>query len=249
MSNACVEQAKVFTACLLVLMAAATGQTSGVASDVRYLKCAACQHLVEAAHASLARERQQGASLSEDDVAAIIDRSCKPDTKEGAWLSKIDLVERDGKLLLVEQAQPGPCEQECMTIAMACDAVVEGMENELSEALWEGSASKQETSSRACSSWSTACRKPAPKLDAARPHGPLFRALTDEEQALRDQRERGGLAAPGELSVGALRTRLDVRAPLRVRGDGDDDDSAQRDHLGRGESVGALEHSVAFEEL
>ena len=239
----------------------------GVASDVKYIKCEVCQHFVEAAHAAVAAKRKTaGASLSEDDVSGIIAKSCKANTREGAWMRSIDLEESSdgGSLRLVKQKGEGPCEAECMTIALACEAIAEGMENELSESLWEGSSTPQATSEKACRTWSPACKKAAPKLEAGRPRGPAFRPYTDEEVALRAHRDHRGMTPPGVLGVAAFQAALDVKpaagsaaSPMAgdsssVEGQGGGAEEGRQSGLGDaagGAAGGALHQAAAFEEL
>ena len=141
-----------------------------------------------------------------------MERLCTPEAVEGAWLRRIDLVERDdpdggGRRLALEKMESeGPCGVECGTVALACRAVLDGMENELGEALYAGSADAAALRARACREWSAACKRPAPRLDPARRDGPPFRAYTVEERGMREQ--RGGPLPPGVLSADALRVRL-----------------------------------------
>ena len=228
---------------------------SGVVSDVRYIKCAACEAAVAAAHEQMGLLRKKTKPApSEEQTMTLVENVCKADADEGSWMRSIDLVEqRDAegggkRLALVKVDDEGPCGQECRTVALACEAGIEGIENELGEALYAGGRlDVAALSRRACREWSSACKKAPPKLDPARPDGPAFRAFTLEERARREAR---GPPPPGVLTAEQLRVRLGLTASAVVEGGaqpapfGSHDSEAH----GRGPMVDTLEHSAAFEE-
>lgn len=170
----------------------------GVPSDVKYIRCHTCEHLVTALH------EQMKAPDKRPDESAVqlkIEKACKHGEAEGAWLRSLDMVENEETIRLEKQPQDGPCGKECLTIALACQRLLEeGWENELGEALWEGSMSAQELSVIACKKWSSACRRAPPKVDASRPKGPQFRPYSDtEREALEGDTGRAGLLSWAEL--------------------------------------------------
>ena len=183
------------------------GATSpgGVPSDVKYIRCAVCDALVTALHEHIRKTPK----LSEEDIQGVIEEACNPDADAGAWMRSIDLVESGTALELKQQKEDGPCGRECDTIRLACMALLEeGWENELGEALYaKGTASSLRE--QACREWSSACKKAPPKLDANRPAGPTFRAFTDEERAIKDERQ-GKPPPPGMLAESELLRRMNV---------------------------------------
>lgn len=233
-------------------------------SDVRYIKCDTCEALIEAILDSVASEKRNSKKkLSEERLGDIVERVCKPETDEGAWLRSIDLVEAGDKLRLQRQTEDGPCGTECRTLQLACGAVVEGIEDELAAALFAPQGDDLRES--ACKELSNACRKPPPPLPSGRQPGPPFRPFTDEERAQRE-RERGTPPPPGVLSASALRFRLGLsgspaddehRASQGAQGQAGAmgfprDESAggvDEESIGRGMAVGNLERSSAFVEL
>ena len=230
---------------ILSLLHAATA-ADGVPGDVKYIKCEVCEKLVTSLHSHLAK---QGKLSSEAAAMAAIETACQADAAAGAWMRFIDLVEdtEHRRLHLVDQDKDGPCEKECRTIALACSAVLEeGWENELGEALFNGDSAASLRGS-ACREWSSACRKPPPKLDLARPTGPAFRAYTEEERALQDS---GKSPPPGVLSEPALRRRLAVDvggAHERDTADGSFD-QMQGGAAPSGSGYTELEHTAAYGE-
>ena len=209
---------------LLVLLAA-IATPAGNPSDVKYIRCAACEALVDAVRARAATLPKSG---TESDFQKIVDDACNPESV-GEWMSFYDLVEDRDRLQLVKQAEDGPCGKECQTVALACRALLEeGWENELGESLYTSfkAMSKKPMAAKknsedegaklretVCRGWSSACKRPPPPLDArARPPGPSFRPYTDEERAARAEHS-GTPPAPGVLSEGELAKRCGADEP------------------------------------
>ena len=198
----------------LLLLGAARSQFSvpndkpsaqGVTTDVKYIKCAACEAVVTEAYEAFAAQKKALKTIKPSEALAqqLVDNICEPDDESGAWLRSVDLIEQEAegggrRLALVKQEDEGPCEVECATVKLACEAAVSGFENELVEALFSGEADAAGLRASACKDWSNACKKPPPKLDPSRPDGPAFRPLTDEE---RGWRERGGPPPPGVMAT------------------------------------------------
>jgi hypothetical protein len=226
--------------CLVVAAAAAAAAAeAGVASDVKYIKCEVCEHLVNALHAQVAALRKKADGLGEGKIDALIESVCKPEEEAGAWLRMIDLVEMSGGqfLRIVRQREDGPCGQECATVAMACSALLEeGWENELGEALYSAKKSAEQLREKACRSLSSSCSRAASELPKSRSRGPPFRAYTEEERAA-----RGAPAAPGMLS------RDELRYQLGLSGQAEPVPKPEPPRPGLGAALEALEHAAAFD--
>jgi len=197
----------------LMAVSVAGAEEVGVPGDIKYIKCEVCESLVGAlhSHVATARLKDRHSMKSESDVQEVVEQACKAETPVGEWLRSIDLVEDDaaGRLKLERQKTDGPCGKECRTVALACEALLEeGWENELGEGLYTGEG-VAELRASACKEWSSACRRAPPKLASSRSPGPKFRAYTDEERALNEER-RGAPPPPGLLSEEELRFRLAV---------------------------------------
>ena len=164
-------------------------------ADVKYVKCAACEAAIAELHKQVAKARA-GGSTSEEAIHAQIEAVCKPESDGGAWLRAVDLVEEGDALRLVAQATDGPCERECATVTLACEAALEGGADELGEQLYVSELDAAKLAAEHCAS---KCRKPPPPLDAQRQAGPPFRPFTDLERAQRDH-ERGVPPPPGVLA-------------------------------------------------
>ena len=164
-------------------------------ADVKYVKCAACEAAIAELHKQVAKARA-GGSTSEEAIHAQIEAVCKPESDGGAWLRAVDLVEEGDALRLVAQPNDGPCERECATVTLACEAALEGGADELGELLYVSELDAAKLAAEHCAS---KCRKPPPPLDAQRQAGPPFRPFTDFERAQRDH-ERGVPPPPGVLA-------------------------------------------------
>lgn len=239
-----------------IALIAQQSPASGVTSDVKYIRCATCEAAVNAAHKGFSAMREKSKKpASEEQAQQLIERICKPEEDEGAWLRAIDLVEQesiegDRRLALVAMDTDGPCGQECQTVALACEAVLDGVENELGEALYAGGTGGAEALRKsACREWGTACRKGPPKLEPTRPDGPPFRPFTLEE---RSRREARGPPPPGVLAAEALRVRLGVGPSVEDAAGWGGGEALMSDEeaTGRGEHAPAsLEQAEAFEEI
>lgn len=232
-----------------MLLAHVAAAADGVPTDVKYIRCGVCESLAAEVHSHV--QKTPDVRKSEASIVTALEQSCDPTSDAGAWMRSIDLVELEGRLVLVRQEEDGPCNRECATIKLACRALLEeGWETELGEALYGGVDAKQLRNDM-CTDWSSACRKPPPKLDAARQPGPPFRAYTDEERALRDQRS-GAPPPPGMLTEAALRKRLAVNAHVAVSSvaaaEADDFDPWSESQSPPTASRAELGHAAAFVE-
>jgi len=86
-----------------VFCATSLASEAGVASDVKYIKCDTCKALVLAAHAQVGAARTGKAALSEEAVQVAVESMCKPETDEGAWLRRLDIVEKGLRLAIERQ--------------------------------------------------------------------------------------------------------------------------------------------------
>lgn len=247
---------------------------SGVPSDVKYIKCEVCEAAVSEAHGQF--DAMKSGVPSEEAATQIVEQLCKVNAAEGSWMRKFDLVERSDeatpsdsgnsgggggsisgggggrRLALVKMEEEGPCGVECATVALACAAAVEEMENELSEALYARAVDASKLRAKACTKWSSACKKAAPRLDPARPDGPPFRPYTREERSRQEQRR--GPPPPGVLSEQQQRVRLGLAADASLAALSSDEEAANggmmdfgpSEATGRGELLSRLEHSSAF---
>jgi len=127
---------------------------------------------------------------------------------------------------------------------MACEALLEeGWENELGEALFAQSETAEDLVESACSGWSSACKKKAPKVDSARAAGPPFRAYTEQERAQREA-QSGSPATPGRFRADELARIFGLPADETLGAAAWEEGAAAG--LGRGAAQQDLERDPAF---
>lgn len=112
-----------------------------------------------------------------------MEKSCNPDVEEGEWISRIDLVEKDGELRLSEQSSFGRCRRECKTVSRACEESVAEVDTDLAELLWRNKLSLSKLINEVCHSMSSACSKKPPKLKAGqRKAAEEFIGMSEDER-------------------------------------------------------------------
>jgi len=152
-------------------------------ADLPLIRCQVCEAVVKQAREvvkTLRAEVKPGKKLSEGDILEKLEKLCDPDTDEGEWVGRFDLVEDGDRLVLKDMGKLGECGTECRTVARACAQVLEGADlTEVSELLYAG-RKRADLSQALCYSGSGACAKKAPAMPKDRPAGPKFKALTDE---------------------------------------------------------------------
>lgn len=75
--------------------------------------------------------------LSEFDIIEKLELITNPDKDEGEWIAHIDLVEDGEKLLVKEMDKMGKCGKECKTVQRAAEQVVDGIDTDMAEKLWQ----------------------------------------------------------------------------------------------------------------
>ena len=121
--------------------------------------------------------------LDEDKVIDLVEKSCNPEKEEGNWISKIDLIEKNGDLRLSEQKDVGKCKRECLTISKACEESVAEVDTDLAELLWKNKLSLSKLINEVCYSMSSACKGKTVKLKTGeRKIDETFHVLTEDEK-------------------------------------------------------------------
>lgn len=109
-----------------------------------------------------AEQKKAKGKVEQAEVERILENVCNPRTKEGKWVAKLDIVNRDRKLELVPQETVGKCQRECETVAHGCTELLEKAEkvdksNELSVILWQGTHNKVQLMQALCKQWTGVC--------------------------------------------------------------------------------------------
>lgn len=164
---------------LTIAISSKSIDSRGVPSDVKYIKCETCAQIAKAA-AEKATELDSN-KVSELSMFDLVESICDPKSANGRWMRTIDLVERLGKLKLIPQDGVQDCTRECRTMALACNAIMEGYETELGEKLY-ALRKVGDIDASAVESWlcekkkgvSGACNAKPPLLPRDREKGPAF---------------------------------------------------------------------------
>jgi hypothetical protein len=102
--------------------------------DIPFITCAVCKRLVRQL-ASQAQARRKS-KIHESDYVDMMKNVCDPLEEEGFWIMSLDVVEYPDKLDLKRMNVPGHCEEDCKTVATACQEIVDNADVEIAEALY-----------------------------------------------------------------------------------------------------------------
>ena len=174
-----------------------TAPIVGKQSDLPFIQCAVCKHVVKRAIfvTQGLRKSLKHTVLSEDKIyEEIIGHPaygkkdappfasggvCNPESKQGEWLTYFDLQEdkEERKLVLKKMPVAGECGVECKTVAMACTESLAESDAPLVEALYHNTpgVGKAELEKLTCSAF---CSKPPPPVPADREAGATFQPKT-----------------------------------------------------------------------
>lgn len=216
----------------------------GVRSDVPYIQCETCAHVVEAAVNET--NKLEGTHLTELALFDMVESLCDPNAPVGKWTTTIDLQERLRKLHLVKQDATQPCKQECRTIALACSQVLDSVETEFAERLYllrkKGPVDVKHIQSWFCDKGglSSACAETTPRFPKSRPTGPPFEPR-DEKQAAIDEAMKKIRADENGFSMNAMDP--DAMGAYSTDDDvDDDDDDDDVDHDGNDNAASPQNH-------
>lgn len=112
-----------------------------------------------------------------------MEKTCDPGKQEGEWITKFDIVPRDGKLHLEEQKDYGRCQRECQTIAKACEESIGEADTDLAELLWQNKLTISKLINKYCYSMTKSCGKKTKKIKANRKDEKFVPMTEDERKA------------------------------------------------------------------
>lgn len=221
-----------FTAPVLTTQSKPQTETRGVPSDIPYIQCEVCKHIVEAAVNETNKLPQ--AQLTAVQLFDVVETLCEPSSPSGHWTKTIDMVERMRKLYLVPQPLEQACAQECRTLALACQRVMDGVESELAERLY-ALRKKGEVRAGDVENWfcdkgglSDACRIRAPFFPKERPTGPPFIGLDPKKVEMDEMLQKIKMQNQG------MNVDMMGAGDMPKMGDNDDDDDDDGDNDGEG---------------
>jgi len=195
-----------------------------VESDVPFIFCSVCKRAVRQLISQTNKKKKKQAMMSELDYLDGMKNLCDPLEDEGFWITELDIVETEDQALDVKRMNsPGHCEEECKTIALACQRVFDSADSEIAEILYLNKSTTA-TPESICAipelrSNKGACGTTIPKVPSSRPNrGSNFRPKTkadfEREQRAAEQLLYGGSSSPdadlgdeGEKNAGELRPK------------------------------------------
>nr|XP_058946328.1 uncharacterized protein LOC131774331 [Pocillopora verrucosa] len=222
-----------------------------IKEDIPHIKCETCQKAVKYLYGKTHDMRTaEGTSkpkrLEEDKVIELVEKSCNPEKEEGSWISKIDLVEKDGELRLSEQTDVGKCKRECQTVSKACEESVGDVDTDLAELLWKDKLTLSRLINEVCYSMSRVCKGKKPKLKAGeRKVDEEFHVMTEDEkkadEVLKQMRGMPGMPGMEMYSREDIEKMRDQLGDHRKENDESEEVLDSEGNLFHGEGVSFLQ--------
>jgi hypothetical protein len=107
-----------------------------VESDVPFITCSMCKRMVRQLITQVKEPKQGKKKATELDYLDYMKNLCDPLEDEGFWLTHLDVLPANGKLIVKRMNVPGHCQEDCKTVALACQTVVNAADSEMAEMLF-----------------------------------------------------------------------------------------------------------------
>jgi len=130
-------------------------------NELKYAECTVCQQAMKVLSrnvTSLRRKTKKEWETSEALFSELMENMCDPDSKQGEWIRKLDLVPGKGRLVVEEKINYGNCRTECRTISKICSKLMKKHGITISELLWK-KTKRNVLSPKVCRKLSTSCNK------------------------------------------------------------------------------------------
>ena len=201
-------------------------------NDLAYIGCGVCEAAVEELYAECARKKSELPKhvkrLEEIAIVDLLSSVCKPESKEGGWIRKIDIAERkDSKghkyLDLVKPGGSSKCGPECATISYSCYQLLEEEIDSdlLSGLLWKGTMPLEEAKAKVCKKWTKRCSKPAKPLSGK---SGIRKDYAFEELTEKDLQMEQMMASMKESGMGGMSMYNRDEMESMTMGDSGDED-------------------------
>ncbi|OIW15730.1 hypothetical protein TanjilG_04265 [Lupinus angustifolius] len=137
----------------------------------------------EALHMTSKLDRRYSAlvEISEYQIIEMAENICNLKKAEADWILRIDIVEKEDRLELVEQDSEGQCNSECKTIERACQEVMGYSDTDVAEYLYKSKPDVDSLLNYLCKDLTKACSKKPPPVPKDRTPGEPFVAKSDKE--------------------------------------------------------------------
>ncbi|KAL2666350.1 hypothetical protein AAZV13_01G003500 [Glycine max] len=151
--------------------------------DIPYIKCQVCEKLAKELYQQVQNKQAEIApkKISEYQIIEIAENVCNLKKVEADWILRIDIVEKEDRLELVEQDSEGQCNSECKTIERACQEVIGYSDTDVAEYLYNSKPDIDSLRNYLCKDLSKACSSKPPPVPKDRAPGEPFVAKSSKE--------------------------------------------------------------------
>ncbi|CAK8533880.1 unnamed protein product [Lathyrus sativus] len=151
--------------------------------DVPYIKCQVCEILAKQLYQQVQNKRAEISpkKISEYQIIEIAENVCNLKKVEADWILRIDIVEKEDRLELVEHDSEGQCDSECKTIERACQDVMGYSDTDIAEYLYTSKHDLDSLFNYLCKDLSKACNTKPPPVPKDRTPGEPFVAKSAKE--------------------------------------------------------------------
>ncbi|KAL2626477.1 hypothetical protein AAZV13_07G112700 [Glycine max] len=151
--------------------------------DIQYIKCQVCEKLAKELYQQVQNKQAEIApkKISEYQIIEIAENVCNLKKAEADWILRIDIVEKEDRLELVEQDSEGQCNSECKTIERACQEVIGYSDTDVAEYLYSSKPDIDSLRNYLCKDLTNACSTKPPPVPKDRAPGEPFVAKSSKE--------------------------------------------------------------------
>lgn len=129
--------------------------------EIPYIECEVCQKTIAHVWDRINDLRaSNGNKLHEFQINEVVEDLCNPETREGEWITKLDLSinKKEKEIHVIAHEEYGHCKRECQTIVRACQKNIDEVTIEIGEVLWKKKYnSKDKLIAHVCKKWTKAC--------------------------------------------------------------------------------------------
>ena len=150
----------------------------------------------------LVKDKGSRKKLGEEPILELLEEVCEPESDNGEWINKIDIVGSRGTLNLKRKAQPGKCGKECKAVIKVCeDTRLQAGESDIAEKLFRGhyTGSGKEFATALCNKMTDSCKKPPKELKKKRIDEPFQSIDSKLWEAQKLQKKMKGMGMNGQL--------------------------------------------------
>lgn len=141
--------------------------------DIPFIRCRVCEVISKQLVRQVKEKRNKVAprKITELEIINVAENICNMKKEGSDWILKLDIVENDGRLELVEQSVEGACKRDCKTTERACQEVMGEHDTDVAEYLYKAGSTRAGVMKLLCKDLSKACVSKLPPLPKDVPAG------------------------------------------------------------------------------